>query len=93
MAVAEGEIVTAGNKQRNRNAGIYCRISHLGRRFDIKSSLVPTVSAGRRLTRYAPVRMLCKWVDEIPVPLLRILPASLTVSFLKRGGGAKSNVS
>lgn len=32
------------------------------------------------------------WVFEIPVRLLRMLPASLPVSFLKRGGGAKSRL-
>lgn len=35
--------------------------------------------------------MLCACDAESPVPLLRMLPASLAVSvFLKRGGGAKS---
>jgi hypothetical protein len=37
--------------------------------------------------------MLFMWVLEMPVRLLRILPASLAVSlFLNRGGGAKSRL-
>lgn len=64
----------------------------VGRRLAIRSSFVPTTSAGRRLTRYAPVRMLWVWTAEIPVRLLRMLPESLAVSFLNRGGGANSNV-
>lgn len=54
---------------------------------------MPTMSVGRRLTRYAPVRMLFICVYEIPDRLLRMLPASLAVSFLNRGGGAKSKLS
>jgi hypothetical protein len=65
-------------------------MSQVGRRLDIMSSLVPTMLPSRRLTRYAPVRMFCIWVFEMPDRLLRMLPASLSVSFLNRGGGAKS---
>jgi hypothetical protein len=87
--------ITWGSRRSNLDEAFYvCRISHDGRRLDIKSSFVPTVSGGSRLTRYAPVRMLCRWAAEIPVRLLWMLPASLAVSaFLKRGGGAKSRLS
>ena len=64
---------------------------HVGRSSLNMSSLVPTVDVGRRLTRYAPVRMFHKCALDAPVPLLRILPASLAVSdVLNRAGGAKS---
>lgn len=69
-------------------------MSHFGRRLAIMSSLVPTASAGRRLTRYVPARIFCWRVAETADRALRILPASLPVplSFLKRGGGTKSRL-
>jgi hypothetical protein len=53
---------------------------------------VPTMSCGRRLTRYAPLRMAPSCICETPLRLLRMLPASLMVSgSLNRFGGAKSS--
>lgn len=50
-----------------------------------------TVSPGRRLTLPAPLRMAAWLTAEIPLRLLRILPASLIVSAsLNLRGGAKS---
>ena len=57
-----------------------------------RSSLVNTMSSGRRETRPAPFRIAPSCLDEIPLRLLRILPASLmesgSLNFL---GGAKSS--
>lgn len=58
----------------------------------IMSSLVLTLSPGKRLTRCAPLRIACNCIAETPLRLLRMLPASLMVSWSRktRLGGAKS---
>jgi hypothetical protein len=77
--------------KKNAKSRIQQRISQVGRKFDAISLLVPTDPGGRRLTRYAPARILYAWVADIPVRLLRMLPVSLAVSAQwKRPGGAKS---
>lgn len=53
---------------------------------------MPTTPWGRRLTRYAPLRMAPSCACDTPLRLLRMLPASLIVSgSLNRLGGAKSS--
>ena len=65
--------------------------SHVGFNCVVRSSFVVTVPFGIRLTRYAPWRIAFCWTVEMPLRLLRMLPASLLVSVvLMRGGGAKS---
>lgn len=58
----------------------------------IMSSLVLTLSPGKRLTRCAPLRIACNCIAETPLRLLRMLPASLMESWSRktRLGGAKS---
>lgn len=53
------------------------------------------MSPGRRLTRYAPLRMAADCMAETPLRLLRILPESLPVSpspLILRGGAKSSAV-
>jgi hypothetical protein len=56
-------------------------------------AVVKTVSSGRRLTRPAPLRIACAWAAEMPLLLLRMLPASLMLSspLPNLRGGAKSS--
>ena len=73
---------------------VYFRpMSHRGLSDSLSSSRVPATSRGMRLTRYAPVLMLCSCMRESPERLLRILPVSLIVSpgTWSRPGGAKSS--
>lgn len=65
---------------------------HCGLRVSAVWACVNTVSPGRRLTRPAPFLIAPSWTDEIPLRLLRMLPASLVVSAsLNLRGGAKSS--
>ena len=82
----EASIVSSTNRHH-----VHGRIPHWGLRVVARSSLVKTTSLGIRLTRYAPPRMAPSCLDEIPLWLLRILPASLMESgSLNLRGGAKS---
>ena len=58
----------------------------------IMSSFVLTVSPGNLLTRCAPLRIALRCIAETPLRLLRMLPASLMLSWSRntRLGGAKS---
>lgn len=69
----------------------YARRPHEGLSWSAKAACVNTLSPGRRLTRPAPLRMAAWLTAEMPLRLLRMLPASLMVSFsLNLRGGAKS---
>ena len=66
-------------------------MSHEGRNCSPNCACVKTVSAGKRLTLPAPLRIAAWFIAEMPVRLLLMLPASLmSPSSLKRLGGAKS---
>jgi len=80
--------------ERNRHHYLLAHLcmSHDGFSVAAISSLVKTASLGIRLTRYAPLRMAPSCTFEIPLLLLRILPASLMLSgSLILLGGAKSS--
>lgn len=63
----------------------------VGLRLVIISSFVPASSFGRRLRRWAPARRANAWAWDMPLRPLRMLPASLPLSMLRRrAGGAKS---
>jgi len=81
--------------ERNRH---YCWLAHHlcmphdGFSVAARSSFVKTASLGILLMRYAPLRMAPSCTFEIPLRLLRILPASLMLSgSLILFGGAKSS--
>jgi hypothetical protein len=67
------------------------RNDHFGLSVSAIAACVKTWSPGRRLTRPAPLRMAPRFLAEMPLPILRTLPASLIESAsLNRRGGAKS---
>ena len=65
---------------------------HAGLSFCSMAACVKMVSPGRRLTLPAPLRMAPSCTAEMPLRLLRMLPASLRLSFASANlrGGAKS---
>jgi len=79
----------------NTTLSVQPRMFHDGLSVLDRAACVKTVSPGRRLTRPAPLRRACCCMVEIPLRplrLLRMLPASLIVSFsLNFRGGAKSS--